>query len=60
MKEPSYSRLCKEHREVIYRMNEAGNSQSVIADAIGFRAPLKKADFGPIVDGLHFFRVLVA
>ena len=24
------------------------------------RAPLKKADFGPIVDGLHFFRVLVA
>jgi len=25
-----------------------------------WRAPLKKADLGPIVDGLHFFRVLVA
>jgi len=36
MKEPTYSRLCKEHREVIYRMNKAGNSQSEIADAIGF------------------------
>lgn len=36
MKELSYSRLCKEHREVIYRMNKAGNRQSAIAEAIGF------------------------
>jgi IS30 family transposase len=36
MQDPIYSRLCKEHREVIYRMNKAGNSQSVIAQAIGF------------------------
>ena len=36
MKEPNYSRLCKEHREVIYRMNKAGNKQSLIAQAIGF------------------------
>jgi IS30 family transposase len=36
MQEPNYSRLRKEHREVIYRMNKAGNSQSVIAEAIGF------------------------
>ena len=36
MQEPNYSRLFKEHREVIYRMNKAGNSQSVIAEAIGF------------------------
>lgn len=39
MQEPNYSRLCKEHREVIYRMNKAGNSQSVIAEAIGFSQP---------------------
>lgn len=36
MKEPNYSRLCKEHREVIFQMNKGGNSQSAIAQAIGF------------------------
>jgi IS30 family transposase len=36
MKKLTYSRLCKEHREVIYRMNKAGNQQSLIAQAIGF------------------------
>lgn len=36
MKVRIYSRLCKEHREVIYRMNKAGNSQRLIAEVIGF------------------------